>query len=136
MNKEEKKVINILKRTIKNSNFCDNIGTGQIKIVLNYIDKLQKENEEHIVLYDKLFKAYNERVEEILKLEEENEELDKKFRYAVPDEMIDELYVSKDKIKVKIEEVEKEYNNCKRGDTFKKAKLLYQIKILKELLGE
>lgn len=41
MNKEEKEVIEELKRTIKNSNYCDSIGIGQIEILLNYIDKLQ-----------------------------------------------------------------------------------------------
>ena len=46
MSEEEQKAIDILKRTIKNSNYCDSIGTGQIEIVLNYIDKLQKENDE------------------------------------------------------------------------------------------
>ena len=38
MSKEEKEVIDILKRTIKNSNYCDSIGTGQIEILLNLID--------------------------------------------------------------------------------------------------
>ena len=48
MSKEEQEAIDILKRTIKNSNYCDSIGTGQIEIVLNYIDKLQKELKEEI----------------------------------------------------------------------------------------
>lgn len=59
MNKEEKEVIDILKRTIKNSNYCDSIGTGQIEIVLNLIDKLQKENEE-------LNKTIDDLMEELL----------------------------------------------------------------------
>lgn len=42
----------------------------------------------------------------------------------------------KDKIKSKKEELRKEYENCRREDTFKKAKILYQRNILEEVLEE
>lgn len=47
-----------------------------------------------------------ERLKKIIsKLKKENEELDEKFKYAVPDEIVDELYISKDKIREKIKEI-------------------------------
>lgn len=85
--------------------------------------------------------------EEIAKLEmdnfvlaEENRKLQKENE-KLKEENFDQVYMKaiadyKEKIRNKIKELEKEYNNCKKGDTFKKAKLLYQIAILKELLGE
>ena len=43
------------------------------KILLNYLDKLQQELKQQKMTYDKLFEDYNERVQEIIKLEKENE---------------------------------------------------------------
>ena len=43
------------------------------------------------------------------KLKKENEELDQKFKYAVPDEIVDELYISKDKIRKDLETCKKVY---------------------------
>lgn len=70
--KEEKEVIEELKRIIKYSDFCDNIGTGQIEILLNYIDKLQKENEtlkeeNFDQVYMKAIADYKDKIREVLK---------------------------------------------------------------------
>ena len=73
MTNEEKEVIKELKRTIKYSNYCDNIGTGQIEIVLNYIDKLQNKlasKQKQIKLMQQCDLA-----KELDKLQKENDEL-------------------------------------------------------------
>lgn len=71
MSEKEKKVIEELKRTIKNSNYCDSIGIGQIEIVLNYIDKLQKEIEEYQELTDNLRGENAELRDDLDKLQKE-----------------------------------------------------------------
>lgn len=59
------------------------------------------------VIYDK---EYIRKIIDLYNKEKEkNEELDEKFRYAVPDDMIDELYVSK-----KLYEQLKEENQTQR----------------------
>lgn len=88
-----------------------------------------------------------ERLKKIIsKLKKENEELDQKFKYAVPDEIVDELYVSKDKIREKIEELDIEIQQCQYADDDieeykndmekEKSRLLRDKKILQELLEE
>ena len=90
----------------------------KIEIILNLINKLQKENEESKELYDKLFNGYNKLVQEHLELEKENEELQNKkqleidtleevlkwkAKYHLLSRKID--VISKDKIREKIKEL-------------------------------
>jgi chromosome segregation ATPase len=144
ISREEKETIELLKKTIKNSNYCDSIGTGQIEILLNYIDKLQKENEylkereEHL---DRRRDKLEEKIEEL----EENDlsyqkELGKAWKEnAELKEEIDNLikenhkhidYIAdmkkkhEDKIRTKIKELEGAIS------------FDLTIEVLKELLGD
>ena len=85
-------------------------------IILNLINKQQKE----LDLKDKEIKN-----------------LDEKFRYAVPDDMINELYVSKDKIKELKQKLLEEGNNLteeqRQTETeFRQGKLKAYEDLLKE----
>lgn len=62
MSEAEKEVLKTLKSGV-------GLTGAEQEILVNYIDKLQKENEESKELYDKLFNGYNKLVQEHLELE-------------------------------------------------------------------
>lgn len=66
--------------------------------------------------------------------EEKNAKLDEKFRYAVPDDMIKELYISKDTLREKIEIYRIAISDSKDGDFIHDAR--QKIQVLKELLED
>jgi len=68
------------------------------------------------------------------KEKEKNKELVEEFPKIL--EEATKNSISKDKIRNEIKELTEEYEKCSRENTFKKAKLLYQINILKEILEE
>ena len=109
LSEEEKQAIEEAKKQIEEVHNLNNINifmtdSSTLKILLNYIDRLQKENEE----------------------------LDNKFRYAVPDDIVVENYVHKDKIKTKIKEYEEQ--QIKEIEVTGMSLLSVPIRILKELL--
>lgn len=103
----------------------------ELNAIGQFIDLYNKElenstklNLENQALYESInCNDDNMLAREYKKLKEKYKLLDEKFRYAVPDNMINELYVSKDKIKAKIKE-------------FDKTAYEEQIKPLKDLLKE
>ena len=122
MNEEEKKAIEMLDKFITEHKFynikqSDNL-EDNIKIILNFIEKLQKENEEKTIL---LFAG----AEKVKQLEKENEELKEKNliqEAMIKDSMskgtIKKFFIEKKKMKDKIEEIlnNKEYRIVFEGD--------------------
>ena len=126
MNKEEKNAIEYLKIRLYGNEGCKYIDVAQedLRIFTNLIDKLQKENEE---LKDK-----NKTVEELL--QGTLYEMYKYYRDLANSYQAN--CISKEKIKDKIEELEKdEYS--KYYDMFLEERdLKYTLQILQELLEE
>lgn len=60
---------------------------------------VRKDFEKSINAHQGLLDLYQKEKEKNKELKKENEKLDEKFKYAVPDEIVDELYISKDKIR-------------------------------------
>ena len=120
MNEEEKKSVNELKEEINkpvevqgdkfNTFILYNIESA--KTVLNIIEKLQKENEELKILEDDI--------------------QDKRIVYIDTPEF-KENYISKQKVKDKLEELNKEIKSCTEIDAIFKIK---QQQILQELIEE
>ena len=71
MNDEEKKVLELLR--MANELMGCILDDKQANIILNLIEKLQKENKESKELYNKLLTGYNKLVQEYLELEKENQ---------------------------------------------------------------
>ena len=121
MNKEEKNAIEYLKIRLYGNEGCKYIDVAQedLRIFTNLIDKLQKENEE-------LKKFITEGITVVPHSPYKNYRLD----------FLRENFVSKKKIKDKVEELEKdEYS--KYYDMFLEERdLKYTIQILQELLEE
>ena len=153
MEREEQEAINTLKRTIKNSNYCDSIGIGQIEIVLNYIDKLQKENEDMreelqmyvdtdvMILQKELKDSINARFElqrRIDKTQKENAELKEEIKDLIEENHKHIDYIAnmkkkhEDKIRTKIKELEN------KKEQYSEQPLIYHIlkSQLEELLGD
>lgn len=126
MNEEEKNAIEYLKIRLYGNEGCKYIDVAQedLRIFINLIDKLQKENEE---LKDK-----NKTLEELL--QGTLYEMYKYYRDLANSYQAN--CISKEKIKDKIEELEKdEYS--KYYDMFLEERdLKYTIQILQELLEE
>ena len=129
MNKKEKEAIKVLKemqQICKNKTYIENEERNEwyreykaIDTILNLTDKLQQELKQQKMTYDKLFEHYNERVQEIIKLEKEID-------------YIKDFFVDKKKIRGKINELDLEFTS---GD-IKKADYYNKIEILRELLEE
>lgn len=121
MNEEEKNAIEYLKIRLYGNEGCKYIDVAQedLRIFINLIDKLQKENEE-------LKKFITEGITVVPHSPYKNYRLD----------FLRENFVSKKKIKDKIEELEKdEYS--KYYDMFLEERdLKYTIQVLQELLEE
>ena len=121
MNKEEKNAIEYLKIRLYGNEGCKYIDVAQedLRIFTNLIDKLQKENEE-------LKKFITEGITVVPHSPYKNYRLD----------FLRENFVSKKKIKDKVEELEKdEYS--KYYDMFlEEHDLKYTIQVLQELLEE
>ena len=60
---------------------------------------VRKDFEKSINAHQGLLDLYQKEKKKNKKLKKENEELDQKFKYAVPDEIVAENYIHKDKIK-------------------------------------
>ena len=135
MNEEEKKAIEMLDKFITEHKFynikqSDNL-EDNIKIILNFIEKLQKENEEKTIL---LFAG----AEKVKKLEKEKEKLKEKNliqEAMIKDSMskgtIKKFFIEKKKIKDKIEELSKT-----KGDLATYIAVSERIRALQELLEE
>lgn len=94
MNEEEKKAIDFLKET--NFDYLDyDMCVSSVKTISNLVERLQKENEEQ--------KA------EIERRKHDNKTL-KNFVSAIFNEEIEEKYIPVQKVREKIEEMQKEYN--------------------------
>ncbi len=94
MNEEEKKAINFLKET--NFDYLDyDMCVSSVETISNLVERLQKENEEQ--------KA------EIERRKHDNKTL-KNFVSAIFNEEIEEKYIPVQKVREKIEEMQKEYN--------------------------
>ena len=105
---------------------------------IKYLEKSIKRSKEmfmevgaYVYLSDCEIKAIEHLIEAYRKLEEKNRKLDEKFKYAVPDNIVEQNYIPKSKIKEKIEELEKDieiYSNYEEDWA--------KIKVLQELLEE
>lgn len=102
-----------------------------------YDKQIMNYNENELSDFEKFCKNHIEDIEAVI---DAYEKLDQKFRYAVPDDMIKELYISKDKIREKIKVLEK----IKKEEEKTKSILIYsfydtiinEIDGLEELLEE
>ena len=120
MNEEQKEAIEYLKTRLYGNEGCKYIDVAQedLRIFINLIDSLQKENEE--------LKEENEYNKLLLELNN-NFTIDKKtgnYKWNV---------IEIQKIKDKIEELNKEIKSCTEIDAIFKIK---QQQILQELLGD
>ena len=104
MNEEEKEAVEELKKQLRLAMNIDDIATtirnGYAQIILNLLEKLQKENEEKTTIL--LAGA-----EKIKQLEKENETL-KNFVSGVVNENIEKDFIPVQKVKDKIEEIQEE----------------------------
>ena len=109
MSEEEKEAIDTLKRVIDEDTgvISDDIQDDEIEIILNLIDKQQQEIEE----LRKINNKYND------------------MKYFA---MVADRYISKDKIKEKIE-FYKRYGKIKNSDEYVMS---VEIEVLEELLGD
>lgn len=136
MNEKEKKAIHdlkILRLGIGLINCIPGIEKDEVDIkaidcVLNLIDKQQKEIEKRLKEIDSLYKMISikdERIENLI-------ELVNKYNDMQYIRKIEEKYISKDKMKEKLEEITSyAYTSAEERDCQD-----YAIQVLKELLGE
>ena len=104
----------------------------ELEEAINRLENLKlvyEQQSELIPEYEDKYLLDKQAIETVLK---ELEKLDKKFRFAVPDDVIAEEYISKKKIKDKIEELKQ--IKTENGDTYIDVVLV--IKVLHELLEE
>ena len=146
MNEEEKKAIQMLNKFITEHKFynikhSDNL-EDNIEIVLNLIEKLQKENE---ILKEEKEQAWEEwnnleqgSYETELKLKEENRKLKKQVQRQINEwnKDIKSNYISKHKVKDKIEELKAQYKTALEENSTEAFILKCQITILQELIEE
>lgn len=134
MNKEEKKAIEDM-NSFANGIDMSCVTARQLQIILNLIEKLQKENEE--LLEVKVSASAHNR---ILELEKENEELKqemekRKWVHIKENGEVEPLfYISKDKIREKIKELEEEKKYY--YSQYKIEELNDKIQVLQELIEE
>lgn len=121
MNEEEKNAIEYLKIRLYGNEGCKYIDVAQedLRIFINLIDKLQKENEE-------LKKFITEGITVVPHSPYKNYRLD----------FLRENFVSKKKIKDKIEELEKDEYSKYYYMFLEERDLKYTIQVLQELLEE
>lgn len=109
MNKEEKQAIEEFRKQLKLAINIDDVTTDirndNAEILLNLIEKLQKENEE--LLEVKVSASAHNRM---LELEKEKSKYEWIRQNCLPQELVNKLYIPIQKIKDKIEELKKEYN--------------------------
>lgn len=99
-----------------------------------YDKQIMNYNENELSDFEKFCKNHIEDIEAII---DAYEKLDQKFRYAVPDDMVSKLYISKDKIKEMIKEKENRIDKMHpASDCVIIDDLENQIEVLKELLEE
>ncbi len=119
MNEEEKQAYDYLEKYIQWETFGERNLEGDIKTILNLVDKQQTEIENRLNEIKDLYNFISIREERLDKLAEINEKYN-------------DLYISKDKIKEKIEEITSyAYTSAEERDCQD-----YAIQILRELLGE
>lgn len=143
MTNEEKKAIKNVEKFVYS--ILNGIGANDCKILLNYIEKLEKENEELKDIKQQICNEELINISEYFKLKKENEELKEdreKYKIRLTDEQYNKVINSciedinkqwQDKIRTKIKELEKEQKNC---FTEKDKKRLAKIEVLNELLGD
>lgn len=111
------------------------------KTILNLIEKLQKENEELKIKNNAIKReseAYAEnmtRLDNELNLEKEKSKYEWIRQNCLPQELVNKLYIPIQKIKDKIEEINKKILNAPKYDE-KISVYRYQKQILQELIGE
>lgn len=133
MNEEEKRAIELLEN-IKNDSWTTKYimssDSKNAEVLLNLIEKLQKENEE-------LRKELNEENKRCMMLAIEKQDYFEKYRYNLQqNESLTKEFsnvIPVQKIKDKIEELNKEIKSCTEIDAIFKIK---QQQILQELLGD
>lgn len=146
MNEEEKKAIEILdtfelRKKTKNYKEISLEDSQSVKTVLNLIKKLQKENEELKIKNNAIKReseAYAEnmtRLDNELNLEKEKSKYEWIRQNCLPQELVNKLYIPIQKIKDKIEEINKKILNAPKYDE-KISVYRYQKQILQELIEE
>lgn len=155
MNEEEKEAIEYIKSRLYGNEGCDYIDVAQedLKIFINLVDRKEKDIEG--------WKKYCEEIEEeqtemsnkncelefeVEKLQKENEKLKNKLldtlegQKVIKEETpqyIKENYILKEKVKDKIEEIDKIYNDIPEDEgDFSKAILIKEKQVLQELIEE
>lgn len=130
LSETEKKVVenlkNEYKKMIDNENILFPLYKWQTKIVIELIDKLQKENEE--------LKENKELKNEVAEKELIIIGMKEDRRIAV-EEVQEQYFISKDKIRNKIKELEELKEKRIKGGLFENMEI-FQIDILQELLGD
>lgn len=140
MSKEEKDIIDFLRISAITKIEKTILSKEDVKYLLNYINKLQKEFKDLELAYG----LYKDRYET---LQKENEELKRKTYKAYIDDkgelkFVFDNYISKDKIRIKIKELEEKCKTIKKTYTGTYAlngnylEAFSQIVILRELLGD
>lgn len=149
-NRDQQKLIDKMKKfLLKENRMCDFLESEEY--VNEEVNSLKKENEE-LEQPNLLYPDADEIYERYYKLKEENEELKEQNRYewirqhCLPQNLINKYYIPKDKIRDKIEELEREFDfyagrehaEWQDGefDGEQCNDISQQIKILKELLEE
>lgn len=143
---EEKKAIEFIKDLIAwdvrqdlcpNKEECENL-----EIILNLIEKLQKENERLKEEKEQAWEEWNNleqgSYETELKLKEENRKLKKQVQRQINEwnKDIKSNYISKHKVKDKIEELKAQYKTALEENSTEAFILKCQITILQELIEE
>lgn len=150
MDEKEKKAINDFKRTVelyeakpidKISVEFDEFDYKIVKIVLNLIEKLQKENEEIRIKNNAIKReseAYAEhmiRLDNELNLEKEKSKYEWIRQNCLPQELVNKLYIPIQKVKDKIEEYKNMLKTCNKVKDIDRIKAINErILELQELL--
>ena len=129
MTEEEKKAIEYLKNRLEILHNNTQWATeNSIKVILNLIDKQQKEIEELKENYDELFKKYE--MKKVLFVRKDHNTKELLSELYIRKDTLNDDYISKDKIKEKIKELEENYSE------FSEYPIGKSIEILRELLEE